>query len=254
MKSPLSIRRLLGLSESKAKLGLQGAAAGTQDPKIIAPTSTSTKKGNAPLPIRQLLTWPVVIAAGNYAVLAIVDITLRAVQPVFLSTPIRLGGLGLSPQTIGVILSGYGILNGLLQIFFFAKIHDRFGSKRVYLTGIFSSLPVFLLFPIINILARHQGYSLTVWFAVALQCCTSIVINFSYGKVLFRCFFFIFRKARPLKNPSCLPRFRLCVYLHHRFVSQQSVPGIGKWTRADERVYHALRWACCCQFTLLILD
>ena len=130
-----------------------------------------------------------IIAAGNYAVLAIVDITLRAVQPVFLSTPIHLGGLGLPPQAIGVILSGYGILNGLLQIFFFAKIHERFGAKRVYLTGVFSSLPVFLLFPIINILARHQGYSLTVWLAVALQCCTSIIINFSYGKDFISVFF-----------------------------------------------------------------
>ena len=181
MQNPVSIRRLLGSSNSKANLTLQGVA-GAQDPKAVTSTSAPAQKNGAPLPLRKLFTWPVIIAAGNYATLSLVDITLRAVQPVFYSTPIQLGGLGLPPQKIGIILSVYGVLNGLLQIFFFAQIHDRFGSKRVYITGLFAALPVFALFPVINVLARYEGYSLITWLAVAFQCCMSIVINFSYGK------------------------------------------------------------------------
>ena len=138
-----------------------------------------------PLPVRQLLIPKVIIAAGNYAFLAIVDITLRAIQPVFYSTPIELGGLGMEPQTIGAILSLYGIINGLTQIFLFGRIHDRFGTKRVYTVGIASVLPVFALFPFINAVARVEGFSRTVWALAIGQSLLSIIINFSYGKHYF---------------------------------------------------------------------
>lgn len=220
VNSPISIRQLLSRSDSN--LTLRGAA-GAQDPKILTPTSASAQKNGTPLPLRKLFTRPVIVAAGNYAALSLVDITLRAVQPVFFSTPIHLGGLGLSPQKIGMILSVYGILNGLLQIFFFARIHDRFGSKRTYITGICAALPIFALFPIINILARHQGYSLSVWFAVALQCWLSIVINFSYGEIFVLFFHFgPFLCSLPLTMCSESDDYpsRLCLHLHHRFVSE----------------------------------
>ena len=128
---------------------------------------------------------PVLIAALNYACLALVDICSRAIQPTFYSTPIELGGLGLPPHHIGKILSLYGILNGFLQIFFFAQTQARFGPKNVYTAGIASSLLVFVSFPVINSLARTSGPNdWLVWFAVAFQVVVSIFINFSYGESL----------------------------------------------------------------------
>jgi MFS family permease len=145
-------------------------------------TAPGVKK-NEPLPLRRLLIPRVLIAALNYACLALVDIATRAIQPVFFSTPIELGGLGLPPHHIGKILSIYGILNGFLQIFCFAKIHARFGSKNVYIAGIASSLLVFVSFPVINHLARAAGgRDWLVWLAVGFQIIVSIFINFSYGK------------------------------------------------------------------------
>lgn len=65
--------------------------------------------------MRSVLTKPVIVAALNYAALALVDMTMRAVQPVFLSTPIHLGGLGLPPYKIGRVLSvrvlGFSLVN-----------------------------------------------------------------------------------------------------------------------------------------------
>ena len=73
-------------------------------------------------------------------------------------------------------------MNGCFQIFFFARINERFGTKRVYVTGIASSLAVFASFPVINLLARAAGGpNLLVWAVVAFQVVTSIIINFSYG-------------------------------------------------------------------------
>jgi len=124
----------------------------------------------------------VIIAAGNYASLSLVDISFRAIQPLFLSTPIHLGGLGLPPSTIGNLLSIFGILNGVFQVFFFAPIVDRWGSKKVFFWGIASGIPVFVSFPVINYLARQYGYSTTVWIAVGFQIVISIALSLSYGQ------------------------------------------------------------------------
>lgn len=136
-----------------------------------------------PLSIQNLLRNKyVMFAAVNNATLSLVDIAFRAIHPLFLATPIEFGGLGLPPSTIGKILSFSGILNGVFQLFFFAKIHDRWGSKRTFITGIAFLFPSFALFPIINLLARNQGYSSAVWFAVIVQVMASIVLGISFGK------------------------------------------------------------------------
>jgi len=134
-----------------------------------------------PLPLRSLMTFRVIIAGSNYAFLSLVDISFRAIQPLFFSTPVELGGLGLSPSTIGNILSAYGIFNGCFQIFFFARIHDYWGSKKVFIAGITSGIPLFLSFPVINYIAREQGYSATLWAAVGAQTLLSIMPSMSYG-------------------------------------------------------------------------
>ncbi|KIY43434.1 MFS general substrate transporter [Fistulina hepatica ATCC 64428] len=167
VKSPMSIWQVLGLAPAKR------------------PASPVEELPDAekPLPFRAVLTRPVIIAGANYALLSLVEITFRAVQPVFFSTPLELGGLGLPPSTIGSILSVYGILNGVFQLGFFARIHDTFGTKRTFIFGIASAIPVFLSFPIISHLVKTQGVTPLVWAFVAIQIASSIVISLSYGAV-----------------------------------------------------------------------
>ena len=160
-------------------------------------------KTEKPLPLRALLTRRVIIAAGNYASLSLVDISFRAIQPLFFSTPIHLGGLGLPPSTIGNIMSIFGILNGVFQIFFFARINDRWGSKRVFFWGVASGIPVFASFPIINYLARHNGYSTAVWIAVGFQIVISIASSLSFGQYFY---FALFQVTLPLTLVSLPPQ------------------------------------------------
>ena len=82
-----------------------------------------------------MLTPRVLLSISNYAVLAIVEIAYLALQPLFLATPIELGGLGLPPPTIGIILGTFGVLNGFFQAMFFATLMDRWGPKRLSPTG-----------------------------------------------------------------------------------------------------------------------
>jgi len=179
VQSPLSLSRLLRFKEGEATLEPRNVDR-SPEPSDAEPQKPS--ESNKPIPLRSLLTWPVIVAAGNYACLSLVDIALRAIQPLFFSTPIELGGLGLPPSTIGNILAIYGIANGLFQVLFFAKIHDYWGSKRIFIFGIASAIPAFGAFPLISHLARSHGLGYTVWAVVALQTVISIGLNLSYGK------------------------------------------------------------------------
>lgn len=180
VQSPVPISRFLGFGKVKVDEDLKVAAPQEQPNGIPA-----TSKGEKPLSLRSLLTPRVVVAAGNYAFLSLVDIAFRAIQPLFYSTPIHLGGLGLPPSSIGNILSVFGVLNGIFQVFFFARIHNRWGSKKVFMAGIISAFPIFVAFPLINFLARSQGLSTTVWAVVAFQTVMSIGLSLSYGMPLY---------------------------------------------------------------------
>lgn len=176
VKNPVSFSRLLRLRKEKDSLAIKSVVGSEGASTIAIP---ETKK---PIALRSLLTPRVIVAAGNYAFLSLVDISFRAVQPLFLSTPIELGGLGMPPSTIGNILSVYGVFNGVFQVFFFARIHDYWGSKKVFMAGISSGFPAFIAFPILSHLAKTQGLSTSVWVIVLLQTLCSIGLSLSYGK------------------------------------------------------------------------
>ena len=174
LPAPISISRLFNITPERTKLTLQNAIGSTND--------DCPQAEERPLSLRSLLIPRVLIAAGNYASLSLVEMAFRAIQPVFLSTPINLGGLGLPPPSIGTLLSGQGILNGIFQAFFFAQIHDRWGTKKTFIAGISSAIPAFIMFPVVNALARTQGYSIAIWAAIGLQVILGVLINLSYGQ------------------------------------------------------------------------
>jgi MFS family permease len=181
VSSTLPISQLFSFRKSKASRNVVGSQ--TSVTPISSPNGQKADiNDEKPLPLRSLFTHRVAIAAANYALLSLVDIALRALQPLFFSTPIHLGGLGLPPSMIGSLLSIYGVLNGVFQVLFFARILDKWGAKRVFMAGILSAFPMFASFPILSYLVQTQGLSTTVWIIVGLQLTLSIFINLSYGK------------------------------------------------------------------------
>ncbi|PFH51084.1 hypothetical protein AMATHDRAFT_143455 [Amanita thiersii Skay4041] len=182
VKHPVPVSQYLGLrKDSSANRSQNGIDA--QEGARVSVHTQDIPKEEKPLPLRSLLIPRVLIAAGNYASISFVDIAYRAVQPVFLSTSIDDGGLGLSPAQIGIIMSASGILNGVFQIFFFAPLHDRWGSKKTFIIGIVAALPVFVSFPVINLVARTQESFLFVWIVVGFQVLVSVLMNVSYGAI-----------------------------------------------------------------------
>ncbi|KAG2341371.1 MFS multidrug-resistance DHA1 sub-family [Suillus weaverae] len=145
-----------------------------------------------PLPIRSILVPSVIVAVASYATLALIDISIRSTQLLFLATPVDMGGLGLDPPRIGNILSAFGIATGMFQIFFFPPLHARLGKKIIYLSSVASGIPIIIAFPVINALARTRGLTMTVWLLVAGQLALGVNMNLAFA-----CVFMFIAAAAP---------------------------------------------------------
>ncbi|KAG2039912.1 major facilitator superfamily domain-containing protein [Suillus americanus] len=166
-----SFARLLGLHES------EGSTSRTM------PSDSDLRSKMKHLPFRDLLVTRVIIATCAYAAAALIEISFRAVQPVFYATPIEMGGLGLDTPAIGIILAVLGILNGVLQVLFFVRLHDWLGGKNLYLFFVFSRFPMLALFPVISFTAKAQGLSYFVYLLVGLQLLAFVISYSAYGVV-----------------------------------------------------------------------
>lgn len=142
-----------------------------------------TKEMNdEPVPLRELLVYPIVLSVSNYVVLAFLNIAVCALLPLFLAMPLAIGGLGFDPPVIGYLIGSYGLFSGVFQAIFFAKIVRHFGERRVFVASMAGFIPVFLLFPIINIMAQRFGpHSFVVWSLIILVLWIMAILDMAYG-------------------------------------------------------------------------
>ena len=122
------------------------------------------------------------LSVANYAFLCLLDIAYRAIQPLFYSMPLELGGLGQSPARIGILLATFGIMNGTLQAIWFPRLVEGWGQKRLFMTGMAMFGMLFAFFPLINEIARTQGISFWVYVLVIVQLLLSIICDMAYGE------------------------------------------------------------------------
>ncbi|KAJ6468335.1 major facilitator superfamily domain-containing protein [Mycena sanguinolenta] len=148
---------------------------------ILCPDIPLKRKG--PRALRELLTFPVIISVSNYVAIGFLNTTMAALIPLFLAMPVEIGGLGQPPHKIGLILSAYGIATGFFQVLFFARLVHRFGERRVFINGLSTCLPVFSLFPIISMIARRFGVSISVYILVGCILALGAVMDTSFSAI-----------------------------------------------------------------------
>ncbi|KAG1746529.1 MFS general substrate transporter [Suillus paluster] len=154
------------------------------------------QKSMANMPLRSLLTPTIVIPIANYAMLALLDISLMALLPLFLSTPNYLGGLGFTPSSIGSWMALFAILDGIFQALFFARIVDWLGPKRLFCLSVSCFAPVMLVFPFMSWLVHTRGIvDHAITFALIGQLVLTVIWDMAYGTV----FMFVTASA-PAKN------------------------------------------------------
>ncbi|KAH7345486.1 major facilitator superfamily domain-containing protein [Rhizoctonia solani] len=152
-------------------------------------TSARATRPRRSVSVRSVLTKRACIAITNYACLAFTDITYLGLLPVVFAVSVKDGGLGLGPRAIGLILGLQGVVTGLVQVFFFATLHRRLGSKRLYRTGYLCYTLLILSLPIMHALAvleMRRAIWIVLGLHIALSCpafmafsCVAIYVNSS---------------------------------------------------------------------------
>ena len=143
-----------------------------------------------PLPLRMLLTKPVMISIANYAMLALLDMSAMVLIPLVWSTPIEFGGLNLCPASIGLWLSVYGCLSGVIQFTLFPSVIGRLGPGRVVLASIVAFVVIYTMFSFENLAARHAmsahgaGTNAAVWLFVILQLASICISDMGFSEFL----------------------------------------------------------------------
>ncbi|KAI6149248.1 major facilitator superfamily domain-containing protein [Pisolithus tinctorius] len=182
--------------QMSAKDYILGRKSKPQGPNGRSPAATENgvhcDNHEGQLPLRKLLVPNVLVAAGCYAFIALTDIAVRTVLPVYFAVPVEMGGLGLRPSAIGTILSLLGVASGVCQTLFFARLHDRLGPKYLYLMGSFLYIPAIVLFPVMTWVARKRGLDGLVWTLVGSQ-----IMLFMFSGLSFSVTFIYINAAAP---------------------------------------------------------
>ena len=159
-----------------------------------------------PLPLRKLLTYPVVLSIANYIALAFLSICALSLLPLFLAMPLDIGGLDLSPSVIGYITGSYGLIDALFLMLFFSPIVRRWGERAVFIAAMSTFIPIFLMFPVINFLARGWGQSsFGVWILLVFLVMLLTLTDMAFGMLI------------------CLLTFKFFIYLNVSLYHQESV-------------------------------
>ena len=183
-----------------------------------------------PLSFRELLIAPVLLACGSYTSFTVLDISFRTVLPVYLVTPINMGGLGLGPPNIGTILASMEVLGGILQLLFFAPLHNRLGGKAFFLATISLFIPIAALH-----ITQEYGMTHFVWFLIGLQI------------FLFACASLAIGKPSVVSWPSAewfKPHFvfRCHLHLYQCFCAESRFRWSNHWPLTVARVYCVRSW------------
>ncbi|OAX38190.1 MFS transporter [Rhizopogon vinicolor AM-OR11-026] len=139
---------------------------------------------DSPVSMRSLFVPSVLIPILNYDCLAILEIATWALQPLFYSTPIELGGLGFDPATIGLWMGAFGLLNGVVQTIIFAPLIHKYGPKTIFQFGVTCSIPIFSLPPITNMIARQYGINWLVYFLLTFSLILTVLMDMAFGCIM----------------------------------------------------------------------
>ncbi|KAG8965214.1 hypothetical protein FRC03_000834 [Tulasnella sp. 419] len=187
----------LSLDASTLPISKQSDLEGCQSPDLTSSSDISIQPQS--IPLRSLLTYPVLCVMLNYGLLALVDIAYYAISAVFLASKPFAGGIGLSPPQIGIILAVQGVVNGFCQILGFVHVRRKVGVRLLYQLGIGSYLVLFTLFPAMNYLAKAKtdegGLGTSVWALLIIQQTTLILSSMTYN-----CIFIYITNASPSRN------------------------------------------------------
>ncbi|KAF8872620.1 major facilitator superfamily multidrug-resistance, DHA1 sub-family [Infundibulicybe gibba] len=162
--APCSTTTLLGSDD------FNDYGSSNQPADALISTRESPNKTRQPPPLSALLIPQVLIPLLNYMFFTFTDMSIQALQPLMFSTSIELGGLGLDPYKIGMIMGIWGFINAVIQLNFLNALIRKFGPRATYIAAYSGFLIAIGAYPILGYLARRAGRMDTmVWIFLIIQ-------------------------------------------------------------------------------------
>ncbi|KAF9453718.1 MFS general substrate transporter [Macrolepiota fuliginosa MF-IS2] len=150
--------------------------------------SAPTNVQHSPLPLRALLTRPVILSVANYAFLFFTHMTFKTLHGRFLITPIPTGGLSLTPLQLIYILTLSELCTGLVYTLALGPSIRRFGLRAVARSTVLVFIPIFLLFPLMHIYAKgwqhqdeHTSSRNIMYILLVVQLALFAIADLGYG-------------------------------------------------------------------------
>lgn len=147
-------------------------------------TRAAKRPVDTPSPFSALLVPQVLLPLVVYMVLAFIDMSSQVLLPLVYSTSIPIGGLGLDPYHIGIILSVFGFINAIIQLLVLGPLVRRFGPKNICLAAATSYLGNIGLYLPLSYFARKAGrVDGKVWAVIVVQLLTRLTNGMAYGSI-----------------------------------------------------------------------
>ncbi|KAJ7473393.1 major facilitator superfamily domain-containing protein [Mycena latifolia] len=129
---------------------------------------------SGPLPVRELLNFPVILSISNFASFSFLVVAISVLLPFLLAMPPEIGGLGLSPAEIGLLLSVSNAAMALFLALFCGRLIRHFGPARVFVFAISMCLPIFALLPVMSMVVQRTDVTSVVW--VLASCVFALIV------------------------------------------------------------------------------
>ena len=140
-------------------------------------SSTSIPEDKSPLLNRGL-----VMIYLNLVSLAFLDMGCIVLLPLFYSTSIPSGGLGLNPYNIGITLGTFGFVNAIVQARFLGPLIRKFGARKMYITCFPGLFGCYALYPILRYFSQRYGrVNNLVVVCMIVQLSFQMLVSASYG-------------------------------------------------------------------------
>ncbi|KAG1857943.1 major facilitator superfamily domain-containing protein [Suillus tomentosus] len=149
--------------------------------EIASPVSYSLESTRTDF--RAILIPGVMIPVLHYGLLSFVDQCMLVLMPLMYSTSRSLGGLGFSSNTIGLVMSVWSMLNGMIQVYMFPRLLRKFGPKRLYIISFAFFLITFSTFPLMGYMAKREMEA-GMWLILCVQLVAYIAAYITYSCII----------------------------------------------------------------------
>ncbi|CAK5270741.1 unnamed protein product [Mycena citricolor] len=177
------------LRKSRASKTIPSPIPNETDPLLAsAPEPTPVDQEGELLPVSQLFTKPVRVALLNIGLLAFCEMSSSALLPLMYATSVDLGGLGLEPNTIGLMMGLAGFSNAIIQMRLGGSVIRYFGARRLFTIAFGAIALNIAIYPLLNFLVRRSGGHIDGWVIMVLvvqQVCPCLIASAYASTMLF---------------------------------------------------------------------